>query len=482
MPEEYGNRLISHYQKALQIKPDSLAANSRLAEAYYTEKKLEKSFEVWQRYLKTLPDSVLLIPAFSEMMKKLGFEKEDSEIYQKLLQKESDLTAFFQAFWNKLSHSESPDTATATTWKDAMILGFRLEKEKHWDEAIAAYMKAIEMEPGFSLSQYALYQMMTYHTSLQAEQLNKIVDFYRSISQQHSIYGFLHFMLGNILTQQGNLAEAIASYRNAIYQDPYLTEKLPQEYRSPQNKTSSVNFLIIGVGKSGTTSLYNYMRLHPKIIPSLQKEIHFFNLKFDLGLDWYLSHFAALPPDGSFLTGEATPWYLGSQGAETRVFSSFPKAKLIVVLRDPIARAISHYHMNCRMTEERSLEAALNSEIAILSNVTDFAQLSEKYWQTEQGYLWFGLYAYFLKKWMALFPREQFLILRSEELYSQTADTLKQVFEFLGLPDYQLSEYPKYNSGSYPQINDNLRQQLSHFFSPHNQQLEDLLGQKFDWQ
>jgi len=113
-----------------------------------------------------------------------------------------------------------------------------------------------------------------------------------------------------------------------------------------------------------------------------------------------------------------------------------------------------------------------------LRGIGDPTQVSEKYWQTEKGYLWFGLYSYFLEKWMALFPREQFLFLRSEDLYDQTTDTLKQVFEFLGIPDYWLSDYPKYNSGYYPNVSRELHQKISDFFRPHNQRLEDYLGIK----
>jgi hypothetical protein len=82
---------------------------------------------------------------------------------------------------------------------------------------------------------------------------------------------------------------------------------------------------------------------------------------------------------------------------------------------------------------------------------------------------------------MAVFPREQFLILRSEDFYANPAATLTQVFEFLGVPDYTLPEYPNYNSGSYNPISDDLRQTLAEFFRSHNQKLEEYLGLKFDW-
>ncbi|RCJ32533.1 hypothetical protein A6769_27760 [Nostoc punctiforme NIES-2108] len=107
----------------------------------------------------------------------------------------------------------------------------------------------------------------------------------------------------------------------------------------------------------------------------------------------------------------------------------------------------------------------MTSELEILKGIADPTQVIEKYWETAKGYLWFGLYFYFLEKWMAIFPREQFLILRSEDLYNQTDKTMKQVYEFLGISNYSLSGYPKVNSGSYSKTNNELRQKLSDFFS-----------------
>ncbi|NET17111.1 MAG: sulfotransferase domain-containing protein, partial [Okeania sp. SIO1H6] len=74
-----------------------------------------------------------------------------------------------------------------------------------------------------------------------------------------------------------------------------------------------------------------------------------------------------------------------------------------------------------------------------------------------------------------------FLILRGEDLYQAPDDTMKQVFDFLGLPEHQLPKYKKLNSGSYAPISDLLRQQLSEYFQPHNQRLEEYLGMKFNW-
>ena len=122
------------------------------------------------------------------------------------------------------------------------------------------------------------------------------------------------------------------------------------------------------MGKSGTSSLHQYLSQHPQVINPYEKELHFFNKNFEAGLDWYLAQFPPLShKKRHFLTGEATAWYLGSYEVEKRVFQLFPKIKLIAVLRNPVARAISHYNMHLRMgTEQRSLEEAMTSEMAVL--------------------------------------------------------------------------------------------------------------------
>ncbi|TAG43921.1 MAG: sulfotransferase, partial [Oscillatoriales cyanobacterium] len=77
---------------------------------------------------------------------------------------------------------------------------------------------------------------------------------------------------------------------------------------------------------------------------------------------------------------------------------------------------------------------------------------------------------------LAFFPREQLLVLQSEDLYAGAAATVQQVLAFLELPEYQLSEYQNANPGSYQRVNESVRKLLSDYFQPYNQELEDYLG------
>jgi len=472
-------KLVTHYRKALQIKPDNLAVYDKIAELYYEQGELDKTLEVCQEALQIKPDLASVPKVLNKMLKTLGFETEEVTAFQNFLQSK----LIYESFHVLLSHSETVKTAAdVKTWKDAIVLGYDLKEKKQWNQAIAAYMKAIEIEPSLSLSYFTLNYIINYCFSPQPNQIETIIAFYHQVIQGRLTSDYAYVALGDMLTRQGKVSEAITTYITAIDRIIYFDKKVTTKYIN-YPKIYDVNFLIIGMGKAGTSSLYYYLCQHPQIIPATDKELHFFNKNFDLGLDWYLAHFPPLPVGGGFLTGEATPWYLGSYEVEKKVFQLFPKIKLIAILRNPVTRAISQYYMNLKLIKEhRTLEVAMTSELEILKGIADPTQVSEKYWRTEKGYLWFGLYFYFLEKWMALFPREQFLILRSEDLYHQTDKTMKQVYKFLEIPDYSLSAYSKVNSASYSKTSNDLHQKLCNFFQPHNQKLEDYLAMEFNWE
>ena len=472
-------KLVNHYRKALQINPDNLAVYDKIAELYYEQGELDKALEVCQEALQIQPDLASVPKVLNKMLQTLGFEGEEITAFPNLLQNQ----LYYESFHVLLSRSETvKTTADAKTWKDAIVLGYSFKAKKQWDEVISAYIKAIEIEPSLSFSYFILNYIINYCFTPELKQLERITALYHQLIQRGLTSPYAYVVLGDILTKQCKISEAIIAYKVAINKTIHFNQKVTNKYiNSP--KIDDVSFLIIGIGKAGTSSLYYYLCQHPQIIPATDKELHFFNKNFDLGLDWYLAHFPPLPVEGGFLTGEATPWYLSSYGVEKKVFQLFPNIKLIAILRNPVTRAISHYYMNLKlMIEHRCLEAAMTCELEILKGIADPTQVSEKYWQTQKGYLWSGLYVYFLEKWMTLFPREQFLILRSEDLSSQTDKTMKQVYEFLEIPNYSLSGYPKISSGSYSDISNELRQKIFDFFLPHNQKLEDYLGRKFNWE
>lgn len=260
------------------------------------------------------------------------------------------------------------------------------------------------------------------------------------------------------------------------------------------------DFIIIGVQKGGTTSLYHYLIQHPQIVPALEKEVHFFDLEFDRGWNWYMSHFpdmlatnqdndrysSATLTTGQMLTGEASPYYIFHPLVPQRIAQSLPTVKLIVLLRDPVDRAISHYYHAVQWGFEKlTIADAFAQEKERLAGEVEKMLADPSYHSFNHrhfSYLARGRYAEQLAHWFEYFPREQFLILSSESLYRDPDCALQRVCQFLGLPFQPLTSYERYNSGNYHQPDSALSQQLADYFWPHNQQLMQLLNQHFDWQ
>ena len=117
-----------------------------------------------------------------------------------------------------------------------------------------------------------------------------------------------------------------------------------------------IDFIIIVAPRCGTTSLYNYLVSHPKIIPATEKEIHFFDMKFAKGTKWYFNQFPSLTKTEKktrLVTGEATPAYLAHPDVPKRIRDVLPNIKFLVLLRNPVDRALSHYKMSFRLGNEK---------------------------------------------------------------------------------------------------------------------------------
>ena len=130
-------------------------------------------------------------------------------------------------------------------------------------------------------------------------------------------------------------------------------------------------FQVVGAQRSGTSSLYEYLVNHPLVGRSSVEEVHFFDSHFLRGLDWYQGHFptrarAALTErrhGRAMIGGEATPYYMAHPLAIPRLAQTLPSSRLIVVLRDPVDRAYSHYQHEVALgAETLSFAEALDRE------------------------------------------------------------------------------------------------------------------------
>jgi hypothetical protein len=255
------------------------------------------------------------------------------------------------------------------------------------------------------------------------------------------------------------------------------------------------DYLIIGVAKGGTTTLCAWLNEHPFVAPSAKKEIHYFDYEFFRGEDWYRSHFP-LEEDRRgferahgrpFLTGEASPTYISHAWAPQRIAQALPNVKLIVVLRDPVDRAYSHFQMTRREGEEplEAFEEAIAAEDERLAPELARVARNRRYNSWPLGcwsYLLRSRYADQLERWLALFPRERFHFVENENLAERPAAALAGVHRFLGLPPHEQQEFTRYHVASYGTISPETRSGLAEYFRPHNERLYQLVGIDFGWE
>ena len=354
-------------------------------------------------------------------------------------------------------------------------LGIALTKQQKWDEAVIAYRQGIEIKPDF----YWWFYYNIWEAFAKEDKLTEILTFFQMFQKANPDSFWSYLNIGEALTRLGKIHEAIPYYQTACYQQ--TKKSYPKSVSQPWNleQVQGPNFIIIGVQKGGTTSLYSYLTQHPQIMSPIKKEIDFWSWKFHESINWYLAHFPVIPDGKKILTGEASPSYFNHPDAARRIYQFFPKIKLIILLRNPVDRAISQYYTWRRFNwENRSLEEAIESDLDKLIKAPE----KVNYWMGEQNYLAKGVYVEFLKEWMILFPQEQLLILKSEDFYANPQAIVQQVLKFLDLPKYELLEYHNYNPGNYSQIDPLMGRNLSNYFRVHNQRLEEYLGIKFNWE
>ncbi|ENH98400.1 sulfotransferase family protein [Gracilibacillus halophilus YIM-C55.5] len=253
--------------------------------------------------------------------------------------------------------------------------------------------------------------------------------------------------------------------------------------------TRKPDFMIIGQGKCGTTSLFNYIRKYAKnFVSPKQKEIYFFSDLYDNGLNYYerFFPFKIKPQD---VTGEATPQYLFHPLSAKRIAETYPNIKLIVMLRNPIDRAYSHYNFinNSNKTvgfDYLSFEEAIKTEDKRLAGELEKVLNTGKYTYKYKyySYLTQGIYYKQLINWFNHFPREQFLILKSEDFFVNPNMVLKRVFNFLNLNFKNNTEYiyRVYNQTDYEKINPRTREFLKEYFFEYNKKLSQLVGINFN--
>ncbi|XP_005349925.1 heparan sulfate glucosamine 3-O-sulfotransferase 3A1 isoform X1 [Microtus pennsylvanicus] len=249
--------------------------------------------------------------------------------------------------------------------------------------------------------------------------------------------------------------------------------------------------IIIGVKKGGTRALLEFLRVHPDV-RAVGAEPHFFDRSYHKGLAWYRD----LMPrtlEGQ-ITMEKTPSYFVTREAPARISAMSKDTKLIVVVRDPVTRAISDYTQTL----------SKRPDIPSFESLT-FRNRSAGLIDTSWSAIQIGLYAKHLEPWLRHFPLGQMLFVSGERLVSDPAGELRRVQDFLGLKRIitdkhfyfnQTKGFPclkkaegsgkphclgKTKGRAHPAIAREVLRQLRDFYRPFNRKFYQMTGRDFGW-
>lgn len=208
------------------------------------------------------------------------------------------------------------------------------------------------------------------------------------------------------------------------------------------------DYLIIGTMKGGTTALNDFICAHPDVGQAIKKEIHYFSLYPYKGQEWYLQHFS----DGKGkIIGEASPTYFDVAYTEAipQLIKKFsPSIKLILIVREPVSRAVSHfYHLRNINKVEQLQDIDINDFFSRpLNKVISRAHELDYYLHQVID---FSLYARKFMTYCNVFPSNSILVIGAWELRNNARDTMARVFEFLDLQEYYDANFEtvKYSSG-----------------------------------
>ncbi len=257
---------------------------------------------------------------------------------------------------------------------------------------------------------------------------------------------------------------------------------MPAARRWPSQFRVKPSALIIGAQKGGTTSLFHTLTQHPRIAPPRHKELDFFGKYWHKGPAWYARRFPRRSPfDRTTTSIDASPAYLIDPRAPARAAALLPTARIVAILREPGARALSLHHHNIRRGRP-----GLAFETAIETERRRLPELLAPYEQGDTddipreaffvSLLTGGHYADHLERWLEHFPPHQLLILHAESFYADPQAATRHAADALGLEPHTINDTsPQNTGGPRDTLDPDTRARLDEHFAPHNARLANLI-------
>lgn len=244
-------------------------------------------------------------------------------------------------------------------------------------------------------------------------------------------------------------------------------------FRRPERKLLKLDFIVLGAQKAGTTAFHYFLEKHPGITMSEDQELHFFDNDelFASAVDYDSLHRKFSPTSRTVITGENTPIYLYWKPAIERIWNYNREIKLIILLRNPVLRAFSHWNMQRdRKIESLEFLDALKAEPSRMAEVHPLQ--SRKF-----SYLDRGFYSEQLERVYRYFPRSQVKVVKYETFRDQQKETLTSIFKFLGVKPLSRIGFKERNKISYGrQITIDEYREVFEIYRDETTKIEQLLG------
>ncbi|MGI9608639.1 MAG: sulfotransferase domain-containing protein [Acidimicrobiales bacterium] len=254
------------------------------------------------------------------------------------------------------------------------------------------------------------------------------------------------------------------------------------------------NFVVAGTQRGGTTSLFIYLLAHDLVFgPRRAKGVHYFDTNFHRSASWYRSNFPqrmlidrlAEKHGTAPAVGEGAPYYMYNPQIPGRIHDIIPGCRIIMVLREPLDRAISHHnHEVKRGFETLSLTEAFDAEPERLAGEWEHMAADATYVSSadiHHAYLRRGQYADQVERYVDVFGPGQVLVLDSGRLGAEPEATVREATDFLGLKPVEQASYPLYNQRDHDPVPAELRERYGHVFADSNERLARLVPGRLDW-
>lgn len=466
--EEKYEEAEAYFHQAIEIDENSFLSYRSLAQTSFKLQKWQASETAYRQAIRCLGRGSVFL--YRQLGATLAQQQRWPEAIEVYLQSE----ALVGDIPEELEAARVALQEQSETWETYLQLYDLLGDRQQWIGAIAAWWEAVMLAP----EQYWGIRSRPWELSQNLDYLPHLERRFREYIQENPHDLKVYLSLVKALSYQGKTAEEIAvlkilTHKQAHHTHPHLFgDDVPG---TRPTESDRLDFAIIGTQKGGTSSLWSYLRCHPNIYLCYPKELHFWSLNFEKGLAWYLAHFPPIPKGKLCLTGEASPTYLNSSNAARRLHDTFPELKIVVLLRDPVDRAISHYYHWRRLHREfRTLPEAIDDQLQHIPDFDDEIAIRNHYVAR-------GCYVEFLERWLQYFPRERCLILQTEAFQQNSSSVVQSVHRFLGVDELPLDTDERRNVGNYDANDEAVRSRLSQYYASYNERLYHLLGTHFDW-